>query len=101
MSKITKKKSVVVTHFHKTFTPHSLTPFNVYSKFSIKSKASKSYITQVSFLKTAAVVLILETFKCCLAIILELFWVVFHEILLQMWLNLYKNFISDAMQGNI
>ena len=38
--------------------------------------------------------------KVSFATILDLFWVVLHGKLPQMWSNVYKNFTTDAMQDN-
>ena len=42
----------------------------------------------------------LRDLQFSVAIILDLFWVVFYEILTQMCSSLYKNFTIDAMQVN-
>ena len=63
MPKIKKEKNTFVAHFHKVFRPRPLTPFELRPKFWAKWKTSSIYITQISFLKTTVLVLILETFK--------------------------------------
>ena len=95
MSKIKKKnkKNEKMAQFHKAFRSRSLTPYNLRLGFCTKWKASESYITPISFLQTAVLALILETFKSYRSNY-------FGSILGGFSWNLYKNFTSDAMQGN-
>ena len=53
------------------------------------------------FFEDSIVVLILGPSEVSVAIGLDLFWVVFHVMLSQIWSNLYKKFTGDAMQGNL
>ena len=80
-----------IIHFRKVFRSRPLTPFDLRPTFCAKWKTLKMYI-------------ILEdsSFRPCfrevrVAMILNLFWVVFHGILLQMPSNLYKSLISNAI----
>ena len=92
MSKI--KKNVFVAHFGEAFTPHSLILFNLRPEFCTKWKASWGYKSLTGFVKTAVLALILETFKSQGSNHFE-------PILGGFSWNLYKNFTSDATQGNI
>ena len=85
-----EKKPFFVGHFHKFLRLHPLTPFDSRPKFCAKWKALQT---------------LPNSWRCSLgsnfrevsvAIILNLFWVVFHGILPHMLSNLYKSFTSDA-----
>ena len=68
-----KKKSFFVVHFHKLFRQRPLMPFD--------SCSFSSNVTELS-----------------VAIILNLFWVVFHGILTQVSSDIYEGFTSDAIK---
>ena len=91
---VENKKNVFVAHFRKAFTPHPLTLFNLRPGFCTKWKASWSYISPTGFVKTAVLALILETSKSQRSNH-------FKPTLGAFSWNLYKNFTSDATQGNI
>lgn len=89
----TQKKNVFVTHSHKAVRSRPMMLFDLIPSFapSGKWKCSKRYITQISLLKTALLVLIIEIFKSFKSIVGSL-----HGALPQMWSNLFKNFSSYA-----
>ena len=87
-----EKNPFFIAYFHKVFRPCLLTPFDLHPKFCAKWKALWRYKTLEdssfgSYFREASI-----------AIILNLFWVVFHGILLQMSSNLYKSFTSDTIK---
>ena len=57
-------------------------------------------LLNTGLLKTALLLSILVTFVRPGAIILDLFWVVFYEIMPTVGSSLYKIFASDAMQSS-
>ena len=84
------KKQFFVAHFHKVLRPCPLAFFDLRVKFCTKWKVLQSYRTleDSSFGYNFREVIV--------AIILNLFWVVFHGKLPQMSSNLYKSFTGDA-----
>ena len=48
-------------HIFMQLSPHPLTPSHLHHESQLKQKNSQSYTTQLSFLRTSIVVLILET----------------------------------------
>ena len=89
-----EKKSFFVAHFHKVFRPRPLSPFDSRPRFCAKWKVLWSCITLEDSIFGS------NFREVTIAIILNLFWVVFHGILLQMSSNLYKSFTSDAIKLN-
>ena len=85
-----ENNSFFVTHFHIVFRPYPLTPFDKHPKFCVKWKVLQSYIIleESSFGSNFR--------RVRVAIILNLFWVIFHGILPEVLSNLYKSFTSDA-----
>ena len=86
------KKLFFVAHFHMGIRPCTLTPFDLHLKFCTKWKTLYCYIIleDSRFSSNFREVIV--------AIILNLFWVVFHGILTQMSSSLYKSFTSDAIK---
>ena len=80
MSKIEKKKKFFVAHFHKFFRPRPLTPFDSRPKFCANMNDLQT-LEDSSFGSNFG--------EFSVAIILNLFWVVFRGILPQMLSNLY------------
>ena len=92
MSKIKKKKSFLQPIFI-TFLGHALWRPSIHApSFEPNERPYRPYIPlEDSSLGS-------NSREVSAAIILKLFWVVFHGILPQMLSNLYKNFTSDAIK---
>ena len=87
-----EKEIFFVAHFHNVFRQHLLTPIDLCPKICSKWKSLQSYI----ILEDSNFGLNFR--EVSVAIILNLFWVVFRGILPRILSNLYKSLTSDAIK---
>ena len=86
-------------HIFMQLSPHPLTPSHLHHESQLKQKNSQSYTTQLSFLRTSIVVLILETVNSATGNDIGPILGVFLRSTTQNS-NLFLTFTSDAMKGN-